>query len=174
MNKAEVEHQIHTVCRMRRLSLHTERTYAAWIKRSGRRDYTRRKSNLQSMRVFHYKRRKTCVVHTDKPVDSNSRVFCSQCAAQFPAARAKQLLFRELNFDPATTEWVSKSNEEISKETGHHRDYVSKLRRKHAPKTVDSRFTPRRQKLLLSHRRTRKNTTPMTDATSKSPDRRQQ
>jgi len=143
-------------------------------KRSGRRSYTRRKSNRQSMRVFHYKRRKTCVVHTDKPVDSNSRVFCSQCAVKFSVARAKQLLFRELNFDPATTEWASKSNEEISKETGHHRDYVSVLRRKYAPKTVDSRFTPRRQKLRLPHRSPCPNPVTMTDATSKSPDRRQQ
>ena len=36
MNKAEVEHQMHTVCRMRRLSIHTERTYTDWIKRFGR------------------------------------------------------------------------------------------------------------------------------------------
>lgn len=36
MNKTELEKQIHTVCRMRRLSIHTERTYADWIKRFGR------------------------------------------------------------------------------------------------------------------------------------------
>lgn len=36
MNKAELEQQIHAVCRMRRLSIHTERTYADWIRRFGR------------------------------------------------------------------------------------------------------------------------------------------
>lgn len=36
MNKAELEQRIHAVCRMRRLSLHTERTYADWIRRFGR------------------------------------------------------------------------------------------------------------------------------------------
>lgn len=36
MNKAELEQQIHVVCRMRRLSIHTERTYAEWIRRFGR------------------------------------------------------------------------------------------------------------------------------------------
>lgn len=36
MNKAEIEKQIRIVCRMRRLSLHTERTYADWIRRFGR------------------------------------------------------------------------------------------------------------------------------------------
>lgn len=33
MNKAELEQRISTVCRMRRLSRHTERTYTDWIKR---------------------------------------------------------------------------------------------------------------------------------------------
>lgn len=33
MNKTELENRIHTVCRMRRLSVHTEETYAGWINR---------------------------------------------------------------------------------------------------------------------------------------------
>ena len=35
MNKADIDEQVRIVCRMRRLSLHTERTYADWIKRFG-------------------------------------------------------------------------------------------------------------------------------------------
>lgn len=36
MNKAEIDEQVRSICRMRRLSIHTERTYADWIKRFGR------------------------------------------------------------------------------------------------------------------------------------------
>lgn len=35
MNKADIDEQVRVVCRMRRLSIHTERTYADWIKRFG-------------------------------------------------------------------------------------------------------------------------------------------
>lgn len=35
MNKAEIEEQVRIVCKMRRLSIHTERTYADWIRRFG-------------------------------------------------------------------------------------------------------------------------------------------
>jgi len=33
MTKAEIEQQVHSVCRVRRFSIHTEQTYLGWIRR---------------------------------------------------------------------------------------------------------------------------------------------
>ena len=90
-----------------------------------------------------------CIKHPDRAAGPGSRVFCNECLGllvpvELNKARQTQLknhLQKQIAFDPHNTEWCHKTNEEISNETGHHRDYVSKLRRKYAPNTVQKKFS---------------------------------
>lgn len=99
-----------------------------------------------------------CIKHPDRAAGPGSRVFCNECLGllvpvELNKARQTQLknhLQKQIAFDPHNIEWCHKTNEEISNETGHHRDYVSKLRRKYAPNTVQKKFSSKVQQATTS------------------------
>lgn len=97
-----------------------------------------------------------CVTHPSRPAGPGSRVFCDECLGLLVPvelnkprqAQLKPHLQKMIAFDPHNIEWCHKTNEEISNETGHHRDYVSKLRRKYAPNTVQKKFSSKVQSAM--------------------------